>query len=76
MLPPCRKCDATPRIARDDTIVPGSVSWAIHCSNADCYNDTHWQNSFKAASEIWLRNPCHYERGGQGDAADDKATVH
>jgi hypothetical protein len=75
MLPDCRRCGAKPQIARDDTIASGSVSWAIHCSNEDCYNDTHWQNSMMAAMRIWQRNPCHYERGGQGSATDD-ATVH
>ncbi len=77
-LPRCRKCEAAPKIVRDNNIVPGQTFWAIHCSNFEnCYNDTHWQQSFSAAAAIWRRNPCHHERGGQGDPADDRrGAVH
>ena len=74
-LPHCRKCGATPEIARDNDIVPEHACWAILCSNEDCYNDTHWQKSFSAAAAIWQRNPCHHERGGQGDPSDDRQVV-
>ena len=74
-LPRCRRCGTAPEIVWDDDIVPGQTAWAIKCSNDDCYNDTHWQQSVVAASLIWQRNPCHNERGGQGDPSDDRSVV-
>ena len=75
-LPHCRKCGCLPLVVRNHDITPGQPSWAIHCSDfAHCYNDTHWQQSFAAAAAIWQRNPCHHERGGQGDPNDDRQTV-
>ena len=70
--PYCRRCGGQPHIVADLEIVPGETSWAIHCSNPNCYNDTHWQNSLTAAAQIWHKNPCSHERGGQGCAADDE----
>ena len=74
-LPRCRKCGAAPKIARDYTIVVERVCWAVHCTNENCYNDTHWQFSSIAAEAIWRRNPCHGVRGGQGDPLDDLVLV-
>ncbi len=71
----CQLCGSTPTIACDENIVPGMMSWAIHCSDPEnCYNDTHWQSSFDAAVRIWqTEQPCVGIRGGQGSPDDDDA---
>ena len=71
-LPNCRLCGSKPKYV-SEIIVPPDLSMAIHCSNADCYNDTHWQNSWHQATEIWHENPCPVDiRGGQGIEGDDR----
>lgn len=72
-LPNCRLCGARPKLHVNDEIVPGETSWAFNCSNPDCSNDTHWQNSLTQASMMWALNPCTNERGGQGNK--DKDTI-
>lgn len=70
-LPNCRLCGSEPESVTE-VVVPPVESMAIHCSNIECYNDTHWQNSWHKATEIWNKNPCPTDiRGGQGSKADD-----
>ena len=73
----CQLCGQQPTIAYSDEIAPGTLFWAIHCSDPDnCYNDTHWQMSFSAAAEIWRHEqPCVSSRGGRGNADDDLSLI-
>lgn len=64
----CRKCGGEAKKHTDTEI----DAVAINCSNKDCYNDTHWQNSWHEATKIWNDNPCPVDiRGGQGNVKDD-----
>ena len=68
----CRKCGSEPKLIGDREIMPGDTLVAIYCPADDCYNDTHWQFSWHAATKIWNANPVPVDiRGGQGDSADD-----
>ena len=72
----CRKCGGSP-VKVIESISPGAKSIAIHCSNPDCYNDTHWQSSHHEAHKIWSKNPCASDiRGGQGKSSDDDNIVN
>jgi len=69
----CKKCGSKAERVSDPELIPGELSVAIRCSNwEECYNDTHWQSSWHAATKIWNANPvdCNI-RGGQGNPKDD-----
>ena len=72
MLRTC-SCGAQPKIICDDEIVPGQECWAIFCPS--CLKaDTHWQQDFEKAEELWNAGKVKGNRGGQ--ASDQEATRH